>query len=70
MADGISQRLHHLSGEEVAVPVDTLVIAGWTGRDAAAVEAHIAELEAIGVPRPATVPCFYRVAAGLLTTAQ
>lgn len=54
---------------EVEVVVDSLVIAGWTGRDAAAVEAHIAELEAIGVARPPRVPCFYRVAAGLLTTA-
>ena len=70
MADGISRRTHHLGGEEGAVPVDTLVIAGWTGRDAAAIEAHIVELEAIGVSRPATVPCFYRVAAGLLTTAE
>jgi Protein of unknown function (DUF2848) len=45
-----------------------LVIAGWTGRDLAAVEAHIRELEAIGVKRPATTPVFYRVAASLLTT--
>lgn len=54
---------------EATVPVDTLVIAGWTGRDMAAVEAHMAELEAIGVPRPSSVPVFYRVGAGLLTTA-
>ncbi|HVA14774.1 MAG TPA: DUF2848 domain-containing protein [Stellaceae bacterium] len=45
------------------------VIAGWTGRDAAAVEHHIKELEALGVARPATVPIFYRVAASRLTTA-
>lgn len=56
--------------EPLGLAVDTLVIAGWTGRDAVAVEAHIAELEAIGVGRPARVPCFYRVAAGLLTTAD
>ena len=49
--------------------IDTLVIAGWTGRDAAAVEAHIAELERLGVKRPKTAPIFYRVAASLLTTA-
>jgi hypothetical protein len=49
--------------------VRDLVIAGWTGRDAHAVEEHIAELEAIGVARPRTVPCFYRVGANLLTTA-
>lgn len=46
-----------------------LIIAGWTGRDAAAVEKHIRELEAIGVPRPKRTPIFYRGAASLLTTA-
>jgi hypothetical protein len=49
------------------VQVDHLVIAGWTGRDKAALEKHIAELEAIGVPRPATTPIFYRASAARLT---
>jgi hypothetical protein len=49
--------------------VRQLVIAGWTGRDREAVEHHVAELEAIGVRRPASIPCFYRVGAMLLTTA-
>ena len=53
----------------LAGTVGTLVIAGWTGRDRAATERHIAELEAIGVARPKAVPAFYRVAAGLLTAA-
>lgn len=44
-----------------------LVVAGWTGRDAAAIEHHIEELEAIGVPRPSSVPLYYRVGANLLT---
>jgi hypothetical protein len=48
--------------------VEDLVVAGWTGRDAAALERHIAELAAIGVKRPRTTPIFYRVAASLLTT--
>ena len=47
-----------------------LVIAGWTGRDAAAVERHIRELEAIGVKRPKSTPIFYRAAAALMTTAD
>src|SRR5262249_42357433 len=47
--------------------VKELVIAGWTGRDVAALEKHIRELEAIGVKRPKTTPIFYRVAASLLT---
>ena len=34
--------------------VDNLVIAGWTGRDRKAMEAHIEELAKLGVPRPAT----------------
>jgi hypothetical protein len=48
--------------------VRELVIAGWTGRDVAALEKHIRELEAIGVKRPKTTPIFYRVAASLLTS--
>jgi hypothetical protein len=50
--------------------LDRLIVAGWTGRDAAAVERHIAELEAIGVRRPRVVPCFYRLGANLLTHAD
>lgn len=51
---------------EVSVSIDHLIIAGWAGRDSAAVEHHIAELEALGVRRPTQIPCFYRVAASLL----
>ena len=43
---------------QVGVRVDTLVIAGWTERDPAAVQAHIDELTALGVGPPATVPVF------------
>jgi Protein of unknown function (DUF2848) len=52
------------------VAIDHVVVADWTGRDAAAVEKHIRELEALGVRRPATTPIFYRVAAARLTTAD
>jgi hypothetical protein len=50
------------------VAIEDVVVAGWTGRDPAAVEKHIRELEALGVKRPATTPIFYRVAAARLTT--
>jgi hypothetical protein len=50
--------------------VKHLVVAGWTGRDQSALEAHIRELEALGIARPKTTPIFYRVAASLLTTAD
>lgn len=46
----------------ISVDVAELVVAGWTGRDLAAVEHHIEELAAIGVPRPSRVPLYYRVA--------
>lgn len=55
-------------GQLYVADVRDLVIAGWTGRDAAAVEQHIAELESLGIPRPRTTPMFYRVGANLLTT--
>jgi hypothetical protein len=52
------------------VAVAHAVVAGWTGRDAAAVEKHIREPEALGVKRPAKTPIFYRVSAARLTTAD
>ena len=60
--------LHGKAGPAAAsVRIDRLVIAGWTGRDKAAVEKHIAELAALGVKRPPTTPVFYRAAAARLT---
>jgi hypothetical protein len=47
-----------------------LVIAGWTGRDEAALRKHIRELEEIGVKPPKTTPIFYRVSVDLLTHAS
>lgn len=58
-----------IAGRSASACIENLVIAGWTGRDRAAVEHHIEELAAIGVPRPPAVPCFYRVGVNLLTTA-
>jgi hypothetical protein len=61
-----------LPDERTLEPRDVkhLVIAGWTGRDQGALEAHIRELEALGIARPKSTPIFYRVAASLLTTAE
>lgn len=44
-----------------------LVVAGYTGRDEAAVKEHIDELAAIGVPPPESVPAFYSLDSALLT---
>ena len=56
--------------DRIAVAIDTLIIGGWAGRDEAAIQHHIEELAAIGVPRPSSVPVYYRVAADLLTQAD
>ena len=50
--------------------IKNLVVAGWTGRNVAALEAHIKELEAIGVKRPKTrADLLSQCACSLLTTA-
>jgi hypothetical protein len=54
----------------LTLAIDQAVIAGWTGRDPVARDKHIAELEAIGIARPASTPIYYRVAASRLTTAD
>jgi Protein of unknown function (DUF2848) len=54
----------------VTATLDTLVVAGWTGRDEAALRHHIEELAAIGVPRPSSVPVFYRIAVSNLTQTE
>jgi hypothetical protein len=53
--------LHAREGiQPVSLQPSALVVAGWTGRDEAALRHHIEELAAIGVPRPSSVPVFYR----------
>jgi Protein of unknown function (DUF2848) len=51
----------------LTLPIDQAVIAGWTGRDPVARDKHIAELEALGIARPASTPIYYRVSARRLT---
>lgn len=55
------------SSETVEVEIEELIIAGWAGREQAAIEEHIEELKALGVTPPSSTPLFYRVAADLLT---
>lgn len=51
----------------LAIAPRRAIVAGWTGRDRAAVEHHIEELAALGVVRPSAVPLYYRVSRQLLT---
>jgi hypothetical protein len=56
------------SSEPASVPVQQLIIAGWAGRDMAAVQEHVRELEELGVKAPSTIPVFYRAGIETLTT--
>jgi hypothetical protein len=53
--------------DRISAQIDTLIVCGWAGRDHAAIEHHIVELAAIGVPRPSSVPLFYRIGTGQLS---
>ena len=52
------------------ITIREAILAGWTGRDRAALEKHIEEMAAVGVRRPPSVPVFYRCSASRLTTAD
>ena len=54
----------------LTLSIDQAVIAGWTGRDPVARDKHIAELDALGIARPATTPIYYRCSARRLTTSD
>ena len=53
----------------IEVAPERCIVAGWTGRDAAAVRHHIDELAAIGVAPPSRTPLPYEVSPALLTQA-
>ena len=48
------------SRTSVSFTPTNLVVAGWTGTDEKGLLHHIEELAALGVPRPSSVPVFYR----------
>ena len=47
--------------------VRAVLNAGWAGRDMGAVQAHIEEMHALGVPAPTEVPIVFPVARAMLT---
>lgn len=57
-----------VDGQERQCSFDRLVLGGYTGRDQAAVQAHINELAAHGIPAPTRVPMLFACAPELLTT--
>lgn len=61
-----------LEGAGTAVPFspNRVLIAGYTGRNQAAVRAHIDELAAQGIPAPSEIPTLFRTTLDRLTTAS
>jgi hypothetical protein len=55
--------------DRIAFDATALIMAGWTGRDRAAVDHHIDELAALGVAGPSRIPTFYRMDPALLAGA-
>ncbi|OLO13259.1 hypothetical protein BTW10_00325 [Chromohalobacter japonicus] len=49
------------TGDEITLKNFHAFVAGYTGRDTAAVQQHIDELAEIGVPAPKEIPTFYSV---------
>ncbi len=56
-------------GTSVAFEPDAFVIAGYTGRNRAAVQEHIDELAQQGIAPPPEVPMWYQMPTSILTTA-
>jgi hypothetical protein len=59
-----------VNGSRVTFAARRVIIAGFTGRNRAAVEQHIHELELHGVAAPPSVPAFYPVAPTFVSTAD
>jgi len=66
---GIAVTLSTKKGDcEALFSARRLFVMGWTARDVDAMEAHIRELEEMGIPRPARTPIMYRNSVARLTT--
>lgn len=51
----------------ISLTINSTVVAGWTGRNLAAVQHHIDELAELGIAPPSEVPLYYRASNTLLT---
>lgn len=62
----VFERHAHAGVDRIAFEPEVLIMAGWTGRDEASVQHHMAELAQLGVPGPSRAPLFYRLDPALL----
>lgn len=71
MIDALSFRVDSAGGSAaLRFRPERLVVAGWAGRDPAALLHHIEELAALGIAPPSRTPLFYAASADLLTQAD
>jgi len=56
-----------IDAHDLDVNIVKTIVAGWTGRNRAALDHHIEELAELGVNPPSATPLFYRVSSQLLT---
>jgi len=57
-----------VGGEMVDVEIDRLVVAGWVGKDRAALQKHIDELAELGIEAPSRTPTYMNLSPETLTT--
>lgn len=57
----------NVANTSIMLTIKSVVVAGWTARDADVVQHHIDELAELGISPPSQVPLYYRVANTLLT---
>lgn len=57
-----------IKGILIRFPIDRLVVAGWVGKDRAALQKHIDELAELGVAPPNRTPTYMNLAPAILTT--
>jgi Protein of unknown function (DUF2848) len=65
----LALQLHDTELRREHVTPTRLVVAGWTGRDGAAVAHHVAELKELGVRPPSRTPIFYMASPSRVTCA-
>jgi hypothetical protein len=65
----LTLQFHDTETRREDVTLSRLIVAGWTGRDTAAVAHHIAELKELGVKPPSTTPIFYAASLSRVTCA-
>ncbi|SEW47267.1 Protein of unknown function [Cognatiyoonia koreensis] len=59
-----------LGNTPLPLEIQSVVIAGWTGRNLQAVQHHIDELAMLGIAPPSQVPLYYRVSHTLLCQSE